>query len=208
MAVSDHLVVFCGAYSHHGIDLGDGTVMHRSKTSGKICRIAIDEFNEGRPVSIRTYKESDPPPVVLRRALECEGEVGYCLRSNNCEHFATWCKTGQAQSLQVRSVTRRLIGASAKATVRILSQRSPKFGVRAIGRVATPWLVMADVAQLGTEFVAAKLGADPERAEEVGRGAGLAGSVGIGGLVGGPLGAGVGLGLWALGETVSSAICK
>jgi hypothetical protein len=29
------------------------------------------------------------------------GESGYNLFGNNCEHFATWCKTGQWESQQV-----------------------------------------------------------------------------------------------------------
>ena len=32
------------------------------------------------------------------------GETGYHLVKNNCEHFATWCCTGQAASRQVRGV--------------------------------------------------------------------------------------------------------
>ena len=77
-------------------------------------------------------------------------------------------------------------------------------GAKAIARAATPWLLVADVVQLGTEVAASNMGADPDNAEMVGRGVGLLGSVGIGAAVGGPIGAGVGFGLWLFGEVIGS----
>ena len=32
MAKGDHLFVYCGGYSHHGIDVGDGNVIHFDST--------------------------------------------------------------------------------------------------------------------------------------------------------------------------------
>jgi len=41
------------------------------------------------------------PEETVQRALSRVGEENYNLLSNNCEHFAVWCKTGVAESYQV-----------------------------------------------------------------------------------------------------------
>ena len=38
----------------------------------------------------------------IRRAKERLGEEKYNLVTNNCEHFAMWCKTGESVSGQVK----------------------------------------------------------------------------------------------------------
>lgn len=45
-----------------------------------------------------------PPSVVVARARARLGEGGYDLVGWNCEHFAWWCKTGEAASVQVVDV--------------------------------------------------------------------------------------------------------
>ena len=45
-----------------------------------------------------------PPEEVLSRAYSKIDEVQYNIFSNNCEHFATWCKTGHHISSQVVAV--------------------------------------------------------------------------------------------------------
>lgn len=50
------------------------------------------------------YHESEQslaPEEVVKRARSRIGEKEYNLLSKNCEHFATWCKTGIAFSRQV-----------------------------------------------------------------------------------------------------------
>lgn len=42
---------------------------------------------------------------VLEKARSRIGENEYSLRKNNCEHFASWCKTGDGRSRQVETVT-------------------------------------------------------------------------------------------------------
>jgi hypothetical protein len=41
--------------------------------------------------------------VVIGRAESRLGEQRYDLFFNNCEHFATWCKTGRSESAQLTS---------------------------------------------------------------------------------------------------------
>ncbi len=90
-----------GVYEHHGIDCGDGTVIHYRKGTDTIERNNIEVFSDGRRIYTRHYPTSFTPDVVVRRAMSRLGEQKYNLLFNNCEHFATWCKTGVSYSKQV-----------------------------------------------------------------------------------------------------------
>jgi hypothetical protein len=103
MGRGDHIYVNYSVYSHHGIDCGDGTVIHYRKINATISRTSWDEFANGKEVFLKEYIESDLPDVVIRRAESRLGEEVYDVGSNNCEHFATWCKTGIHISEQVNN---------------------------------------------------------------------------------------------------------
>ena len=51
------------------------------------------------------------PEETVQRAYSRLGEEKYSLIHNNCEHFAIWCKTGKAQSSQVRQVAGYVLAA-------------------------------------------------------------------------------------------------
>ena len=44
--------------------------------------------------------------AVIERAERRLGEAGFHLGFNNCEHFASWCKTGISASFQIASIWR------------------------------------------------------------------------------------------------------
>lgn len=92
-----------GLYEHHGIDCGDGTVIHYSKSPepATVRRTSMAAFAMGNPVFVKPQPVGYIPDVVLERAERRLGEQRYELLSNNCEHFATWCKTGQNASQQL-----------------------------------------------------------------------------------------------------------
>ena len=104
MAAADHLEVprQHGLFNHHGIDLGDGTVAHYLE-GREILRSPLEEFSQGQPLQVISHAEASPVGVTLRRAMGRLGEQDYNLLFNNCEHFATWCKTGRHRSEQVDS---------------------------------------------------------------------------------------------------------
>ena len=108
MATADHLQVprRHGLFNHHGIDLGDGTVAHYLE-GREILRSPVSEFSQGEVVSVMDHTNASPAGVTLRRAMSRLGEQNYNLLFNNCEHFATWCKTGRHRSEQVDSVIDR-----------------------------------------------------------------------------------------------------
>lgn len=112
MAKGDHLYVErqLGSFTHHGIDCGDGTVIHY-QDGASIVRSTHAFFSQGKPIAVRYYAQADAPETALKRAMSRLGERDYNLVFNNCEHFATWCKTGQHQSRQVdQAVTASLVG--------------------------------------------------------------------------------------------------
>lgn len=90
-----------GVYEHHGIDCGDGTVIHYRKPSETIERTSLDTLAQGAKIYVKPYSTCFIPDVVVRRAESRLGERKYNLLFNNCEHFATWCKTGVSHSQQV-----------------------------------------------------------------------------------------------------------
>jgi hypothetical protein len=107
MALGDHLVTSRLGYTHHGIDLGDGTVAHysglaRGMRSGPVEIVSRDAFAAGRSLTIRVYRSRRYEPAeIAHRARSRVGEDLYRVDSYNCEHFATWCVTGRAVSRQV-----------------------------------------------------------------------------------------------------------
>ena len=122
MATADHLQVprRHGLFNHHGIDLGDGTVAHYLE-GREILRSPISEFSQGEVVSVMDHTDASPAGVTVRRAMSRLGEQNYNLLFNNCEHFATWCKTGRHRSVQVDSVVDRARTWSQKMPSALLS---------------------------------------------------------------------------------------
>ena len=106
MARGDHIYVRRGRrYSHHGIDCGDGSVIHYVGPRGSVRRVArtsIEVFAVGSAVLVRTYDRRLSAEATVAHAESRLGSSGYHLVRNNCEHFAAWCCTGRAASTQVR----------------------------------------------------------------------------------------------------------
>ncbi|MBP0001419.1 MAG: lecithin retinol acyltransferase family protein [Cyanobacteria bacterium SID2] len=93
-----------GIYEHHGIDCDDGTVIHYSKRDedATVRRTHLQEFTQGRTIYTREYATCFIGETTVQRAESRLGEKEYNLLYNNCEHFATWCKTGISHSKQIR----------------------------------------------------------------------------------------------------------
>ncbi len=110
MAQGDQIYVYRewlnvqGVYEHHGIDCGDETVIHYRKPSETIERTSLGTFTKGNEIYVVQYPKgfSFIPELVIQRATSRLGEQKYNLLFNNCEHFATWCKTGISYSKQIK----------------------------------------------------------------------------------------------------------
>ncbi|OKH29589.1 NC domain protein [Calothrix sp. HK-06] len=133
MAKGDHIYVDLNelptAY-HHGIDCGDGTVIHyQGKFNYKIInKVRKEEFAKGKKIYVKEYGKCDAPEIVISRAESRLYEKSYNLYDNNCEHFAHWCKTGEHRSEQVCVANARL-GAS---TVGIGTRIATKVATKAV----------------------------------------------------------------------------
>ncbi|KAB2018827.1 hypothetical protein ES319_D08G256000v1 [Gossypium barbadense] len=97
--------------------------------NGEIAKVCIDCFLRGEKPRIYDYgvnfleflarkggtccqRDSKPPREVIRIAtylLELNRFGPYGMLTNNCEHFAVFCKTGSAASYQIECMTRGLV---------------------------------------------------------------------------------------------------
>lgn len=135
MARGDHIRARRRGFWHHGIDCGDGTVIHytgepKNLANASVARTSMDAFAKGG--AIRTVKSATTrdPEEIVRRASSRIGESRYGVVRNNCEHFVHWCRTGMPSSKQVR---RALTGAG---TIAVAGLAVLLVGVRAIIRRA------------------------------------------------------------------------
>jgi gentisate 1,2-dioxygenase len=113
-------------YQHHGIDCGDGTVIHYYKPGeAEISRTSYETFAQGKPVYTKQYTTSYVPDVVIDRAESRLGERQYNLLTNNCEHFATWCKIGENECVQLAGLDVGLIKQFNQGFVEEVAQGNP-----------------------------------------------------------------------------------
>ena len=102
-----HIVTPRRWYTHHGIYVGAGQVVHYEGLSsslrrGRVAKVSLAEFAHGHPV--RMHDEADVAYSgieVVARACSRLGEDAYDVLRNNCEHFCSWCLIGAARSPQV-----------------------------------------------------------------------------------------------------------
>lgn len=138
-----------GLYQHHGIDCGDGTVIHYRKPSEVIERTSLAVFSQNNPISVKQYIQGFcfVPDAVVARAESRLGEQDYNLLFNNCEHFATWCKTGINDSKQIRDFVPAMgklnTSKLSDAILRSLKQTEPRNAERIVketlGDIETVW---------------------------------------------------------------------
>lgn len=116
MNIGDHLVTPRTGYTHHGLYIGNGEVIHYSgfangQARGTICTTSVKAFANGHGVSVqehffRFYNDEES----VERAHNRLGEDWYNVLINNCEHFVNWCINGLHNSHQVNT----LIAAASK----------------------------------------------------------------------------------------------
>lgn len=122
--LGQHLFVQREVYSHHGVHIGDKQLIHYSGNpndlSGKIEYTNIVDFSEGRNLFVRVYFDRFNLAETVHRARSRLGENQYNLTTNNCEHFASWCITGNRSSAQIDGLfdpLRSLAQAAGRGTV-------------------------------------------------------------------------------------------
>jgi Lecithin retinol acyltransferase len=123
--LASHLVTARALYSHHGIYIGNGRVIHYSGFAvglhrGPVEVVSLEHFAHGRGIRIRHEAPKFDRGEVVERARSRLGERHYRLLTNNCEHFCSWALRDESCSSQVErlralphtigSVLRALLG--------------------------------------------------------------------------------------------------
>jgi len=102
-----HLLAPRRGYTHHGIHVGGGRVVHyaglvRSRLRGPVEVVTLDAFADGRALYVKlNVRATYDAETIVARALSRLGENRYRITSNNCEHFCEWCLRGESHSEQV-----------------------------------------------------------------------------------------------------------
>lgn len=220
------------AYSHVGIDMGDGTVVHarphrfaRLLGSGGVVRTSLAEFAGGEVVRVVSEPPAAfPPEEVAARAERHVGRHGYSVVIDNCEHFATWCATGRRASRQIDILAGRVGRMAARAAgavgARTVADGAAQVAVRtAVGTTArvglrsfVPAVLAAEGVAMAVEWKAHRAGRDEQACRHAADAAGMATSAAIfaaAAAVTGPaglfLGACTGAAIWAGTGLVSRA---
>jgi hypothetical protein len=103
---ASHLVSPRALYTHHGIYVGSGRVIHYSGFSrgvrrGPVEETSLEQFAQGHAIHIRRDTRLYFHGEIIARARSRLGENCYRLWTNNCEHFCTWVLRGERSSRQV-----------------------------------------------------------------------------------------------------------
>jgi len=196
MARGDHLYVYYPAYTHHGIESGDGKVIHLSQKYGTVTEITLEKFAAGRLIYKKDYhSKCDVPEKVIERAKSLLYREKYCLFTNNCEHFAYWCKTGKKKSEQINNQVALTAGVAVQAStllaVKLASKTASQLAVKIAGKTAAGMAGAGGlITSLATDAVISQMLEDDEflhqterNAREAGRWGATVGST-LGGIAG------------------------
>ncbi|WP_317856346.1 lecithin retinol acyltransferase family protein [Chakrabartyella piscis] len=97
--IGDHLLVSRTGYTHHGIYIGGEEVIHYLLDC--VTRSSLSEFANGSKIRILRDFDSPAsyaPDEIVSRAKSRLYEDSYSVFSNNCEHFARWCRCNEFDS--------------------------------------------------------------------------------------------------------------
>lgn len=106
-----HLVTQRAFYTHHGIYVGRGRVIHYAGFAyglrrGPVEEVSLERFARGRDIRIQCDRSFFDAHAVVARARSRLGERSYRVLSNNCEHFCAWSLRGEYSSWQVDRLLR------------------------------------------------------------------------------------------------------
>ena len=225
MAKGDHIFIKSRLrgipFQHHGIDMGDGTVVHLAPESGsrvalvdhsgKFCvrRDSIDTFSFGKPVHVFQHPQPREADEVVAAATSHIGRCGYHLIDNNCEHFANLCATGSAGSRQVdfgHSTAVSMTSAVTKGLWALSGRAAARYATRAAAR-PHPLSMLADGVEAVTIATGCAAGLTAERTRRLARAGGQLTALAVGCAVGGPVGGAVSLAMHRSSTQIAERVC-
>lgn len=231
MAKGDHIYVKLAVrgipYHHHGIDSGDGHVIHLAPKDGAAIALRDDserftvrkdtlaDFAKGQEVHrVQHADGTRNADEVVATAESQIGRVGYSLLDGNCEHFASGCVTGTPASRQVEmgeATVSAVASFATKAAWAFSRGACSRLLLRGAAKVH-PLALAADGVEVAVLALTCRNGFTPERSRKWARVSGSVAAAGVGVLVGGPAGAAVGLAAHssstAIAEHLTAAVRK
>lgn len=226
MAKGDHIFIVrrIGGipFQHHGVDMGDGTVVHLAPASGpcvalkddsgEFCvrRESYESFCRGESPRVVDHKNTRPVEDILSAATGCIGRTGYHLLDGNCEHFARMCVTGRAESHQIEmseATVASLASLATKALWSVSSRASSRLAIRG-GASIHPAAMLADGVEMVALAISCRSGLDAKRSRRLAKVSGTIAAAGIGTMVGGPAGAALLMATHASSSAIADQVCK
>lgn len=226
MAKGDHIFVTSRIlgipYQHHGIDMGDGTVIHLAGRDGArialrdasdrfiVRRDSISDFCKMKPIQIFVHEQSFSPDQIATRAEELLHKPGYSLLDGNCEHFATYCATGVSASRQVEIGQSTLACATSlatKAAWAVAARQAIRASTRTVLK-AHPLMLLADGVEAATLAVGCSRGLSPDKCRQIARTSGNVAALSIGTFLGGPMGAALALAAHNASTATADSLCN
>ena len=92
LSKGDHILVQRLLYAHHGI-YADKNHVYQYDDNG-VNVVTLEEFAQGDTVLVYHEGAHYTPSQIIKRAKSRLGENDYNLFINNCQNFATWCRSG------------------------------------------------------------------------------------------------------------------
>jgi len=209
-------------FQHHGIDMGDGTVIHLAPVSGMrvvlrdatdrfaVRRDPLETFAMGRSAKVVRHEKGLDLEQVARQAESYIGKTGYSLLEGNCEHFAALCATGASRSQQIE-MAEATVSAMASMATKAVWAVSSRIGASLLIRGATkihPAMLIADGVEVAALAIGCQRGLTAEKSRQVARISGSLAAVGIGGVLGGPAGVAISLAAHSSSTALAERLCK
>jgi hypothetical protein len=106
-------------------------VAHNSKTGGGVCLVTLEALAQGCMVRIVDSPQSKEHEnfIIGQVGRARMAGIRYFLLYQNCEHFASWCYTGKAESQTLESVA-KFVGGMAAISIVVAAVHSPSSGRR------------------------------------------------------------------------------
>jgi Lecithin retinol acyltransferase len=104
--LGSHLTTPRALYTHHGIYIGNGHVIHYAGLAhglrrGPVEDVPLERFAHGHSIRVRYDLRRFDPATVVERARSRLGESRYRILTNNCEHLCAWALRNEPRSMQV-----------------------------------------------------------------------------------------------------------
>ncbi|XP_044220571.1 phospholipase A and acyltransferase 4-like isoform X1 [Thunnus albacares] len=120
----DLIEIFRGLYRHWAVYIGDGYVVHLLAPEGflnaRVKKEKLQDVVNNNKWGINNLLDGIYRPRPIRKIVEVAlswvgKDVEYSISDWNCEHFATKCRYGKAESFQVIMTQSMVPGATAVA---------------------------------------------------------------------------------------------